>query len=158
MKTIFYSVCHNFLIMPSPSGYLWIIFGIILLIIEMNLPGLFFFISFSFGCLAAWLLTFLGYSLFTQVIGLFLASFLAFVILRNTVRRKDKAQVKTNMAGLIHQHGYVTTTIYPHKAGRVRIKGDSWVALTQDPHPLQVGTKVKVIGINGNKIIIQILK
>ena len=136
-------------------GYLWLIMGIVLLILELTTPGLFFFISFAIGCGIAALFAFLGLSFIVQSLGGLVASGIACWIMRSYFVTKKHATFKTNIDALMHQTGIVTITIEPKKAGRVKIRGEEWPAVVEEPKILQIGTSVTVIRIDGNKVIVK---
>jgi membrane protein implicated in regulation of membrane protease activity len=50
----------------------------------------------------------------------------------------------------------VIETIQPSaRAGRVKIGGEDWRAVTDDESNLEVGRKVRIKGIDGNKVVVE---
>lgn len=137
-------------------GYLWLIAAIILLLFELGAPGLFFFISFSIGCLGGALLAFLGMHLYVQIVGALALSIIGFFGLKKLfLQRKNRPKFKTNIDALIGKTGIVIKTIEPQKTGKVRIGGERWTALAHEPVILQENTVVTVVNVRGNKVIVK---
>lgn len=63
-------------------------------------------------------------------------------------------RVRTNAEALIGETGRVTAQIRPLETGQVRIKGQEWSAVCRDETLIEKGTFVKVIAIEGVKLIV----
>ncbi|KKQ32704.1 MAG: hypothetical protein US49_C0006G0155 [candidate division TM6 bacterium GW2011_GWF2_37_49] len=140
-------------------GYFWLIAALILLLLEMTTPGLFFFVAFAFGAICAAIAAFLGVSLpFQMWISVF-GGVVSFFILKHLFLSKKITHhgLKTNTEGLIGQDGLVIETINPHQPGVIKVKSELWGAVLQDGSSLQKGTQVKVVGIHGNKLVVRSL-
>ena len=62
---------------------------------------------------------------------------------------------------LVGLEGIVTTTVDPDdtdRRGRVTAHGEIWGAISQDRRVLPVGTHVRVVAVNGTKVIVQPLE
>jgi inner membrane protein len=136
-------------------GFLWIIVGIALIIFELGTPGLFFFLSFSVGCFLTAILAFLNFSLVVQAFCFLITSSVTIVLMKNYFTRKNHSKLKTNSDALIHQEGMVVVVIEPHKPGRVKVKGDDWLAVVDKPVSLKVGTIVTIVRVEGNKLVVR---
>ncbi|QQR49598.1 NfeD family protein [bacterium] len=134
----------------------WFVLGIFVLIIEINMPGLFYCIALACGCFTASVLALLDYSLFSQCLVALGITTLAFASLRSYFGAPAQPTLPTNSEALINKHGIVVKTIETHTAGRVKINGEEWPALSAN-HTiiLQKGTSVRIIGIKGNKVIVK---
>ena len=65
--------------------------------------------------------------------------------------------VETNVYALIGREAIVVEEINPSKnIGRVKIRGEEWGALSQDSIVIPIGSKVKVVEISGNKVIVKL--
>ncbi len=137
------------------AGYLWLIAAIFFLLLELSAPGLFFFISFSIGCIIASLFAFLGFSSTTQVVIAVTASILGFLILKKLFLQKNKSRHKTNIDALVGRTAVVIKTIEPQKAGKVRVGGEKWTAASQKNIILQENTVVTIVKVKGNKLIVK---
>jgi membrane protein implicated in regulation of membrane protease activity len=140
-------------IIASYLGYLWLIAGLLLLLLEVGTPGLFVFLSLACGAFVAAITAFCGMSLFTQCWAAIGGALISFVILKYFFVGK-KQRFATNIHALIGQEAVVIETIEPRKIGRVKVKGEAWPALCREPHILQKGTIVKIVRIEGNKLIV----
>lgn len=135
-------------------GYLWLLAAIFLLFMELTAPGLFFFISFSIGCLVASILAFWSYSITIQCTGCLMGSIVAFFILHAIFIKKDNQKYKTNIQALVQQEAIITSTIEPHKVGQVKVKGEKWPAVSDSHIILHKDTIVTITKIKGNKLIV----
>ncbi|MFA5306243.1 MAG: NfeD family protein [Candidatus Babeliales bacterium] len=135
-------------------GYLWLIAGLFLLMFEVGTPGLFIFLSLACGAFSAAVGAFMHTSIITQCWTAAGGTSLSFIILKYFFAGR-KQYTPTNVNALIGQEGTVTETIEPRKTGRVKIRGEEWQAVCLEPQILQKGTLVKVIRIEGNKLIVK---
>lgn len=157
INNFFSEVLHN----PTAiMGYFWLVTALILLLLEMTTPGLFFFVAFACGAICAALAAFLEFSVAFQLwISLF-GGVVSFLILKHLFLSKKIAQIdlKTNVEALIGQEGLVLDTINIHQPGVVKVKGELWGAILMDgSSSLQKGTLVVVTGVQGNKLIVRSL-
>lgn len=142
---------------PHASAALWTVVGCCFILGELSSPGLFFFISFALGCFAAAGTSFINpsSSFETQALTALGVCLVSFFILSRSLRGKkeDALHAATNFDALIHQSAVVTKLIMPDAPGRVKIRGEEWVA--ESSHPFPVGTHVKISAIRGNRLIIK---
>lgn len=138
----------------SLAGYLWLTAALLLILSELSAPGLFFFISFSAGCVVGAGAAFLQLSIFTQLCSTIISSVIAFIIMRSVFTKKHGLKLKTNIDALHHAEAIVTKTIESNKTGLVKVRGELWPATTLEHATLHPGTRVKIIKVNGNKLIV----
>lgn len=140
-------------------GYFWLIAALILLLLEMATPGLFFFVAFACGAICAAIAAFLGASLPLQMWISVFGGGVSFFILKHLFLSKKitHSGMQTNVDGLIGQTGMVIEPINLHQPGIVKVKSELWGAVLQDGSSLQKGTQIEVIGIYGNKLIVRSL-
>jgi membrane protein implicated in regulation of membrane protease activity len=136
-------------------GYVWLILGLLLLLLEVGTPGLFFFLSLSVGALAASITAFLGLGIHFECLIAIVVSLITLFILKKYAKVAVTTTHKTNVDALINQEALVIETIEPRKAGRVKIKGEEWPALSQPGFIHHKGSIVFVVGVEGNKLIIK---
>lgn len=140
-------------ILSLPASVIWLLASISLLLVELSTPGLFFFVSFAFGCLFGALGAALGYSLMVQCSAALLVSLIQFNTMRRALRRFTTAPTfKSNVQGLVGQTGVVVKEIAPPVLGDVKIGGEVWLA--QADEPIGMGSAVKILRIEGNKVIV----
>ena len=88
-------------------------------------------------------------------VGLLIVSFCLLLFTRKIFVEKLKTgRVRTNAEALIGETGRVTAQIRPLETGQVRIKGQEWSAVCRDETLIEKGTFVKVIAIEGVKLIV----
>ena len=108
--------------------FLWILLSLSFLILELGHPGLFFFLSFSIGALAAAAFAYFDYGFFVQVPIFFSATFGALFFLRIFVKKFHRSIQKTNVYALIGKQGVVVQQILPEQPGYVKVEGQLWLA------------------------------
>jgi membrane protein implicated in regulation of membrane protease activity len=62
---------------------------------------------------------------------------------------------KTNVEAVVGMVGPVTKRIEQYATGQVKINGQIWSALSENGEPIEVGIKVKVVAVEGVKLIVQ---
>lgn len=143
-------------IIPNGFIYFWLLLALTFLLLELSTPGLFFFIAFAGGCMAASVATWLGYGIVAQCLVALSAAIISFAFLRYkyaSIGRQGDA--KTNIDALAGQEAIVLQEISYLKKGQVKVRGESWSAKT-DAHEgsIQKGQVVRVIRIEGNSVIV----
>ncbi|HPV14162.1 MAG TPA: NfeD family protein [Candidatus Cloacimonadota bacterium] len=136
----------------------WLIIGIISVIIEIFDPA-FFFLALGVGAIATSLLSltpFIRNSLFGQLLIFAVLSFAAFLLMRKLGKKVlADSGAETNVYALKGKTGVVTQKIYPQSRGRVKIGGEEWSAICEDESEIEVDSRVVVLGIDGNKLIVK---
>ncbi|WP_130870420.1 NfeD family protein [Intestinimonas massiliensis (ex Afouda et al. 2020)] len=140
--------------MPIPS-ILWLVALIALVVLEAATVGL---VSlwFALGSLAALITSFFIHNIWVQF-GVFLVvSLVSLLVIRPLARRYvTPKQVATNADRAVGAEGVVTQAIDNLKAtGQVSVKGAVWTARTEDETVVPVGATVKVLRIEGVKLIV----
>ena len=140
--------------MPIPS-ILWLVALIALVVLEAATVGL---VSlwFALGALAALITSFFVHNIWVQF-GVFLVvSLVSLLVIRPLARRYvNPKQVATNADRAVGAEGVVTEAIDNLKAtGQVSVKGAVWTARTEDETVVPEGTTIKVLRIEGVKLIV----
>lgn len=136
--------------------YVWLIVALLFLFAELFTPGLFFFVAFAIGCVAAALFSFLDYSFTAQCLVALGVSIISFFFLRHFCAVKFKGgRELTNVDALHGCSGIVVNEIRSEESGRVKVKGEIWPAKTKGDQILEKGAKVKVMRIEGNHLIVE---
>ena len=140
--------------MPIPS-ILWLAALIALVVLEAATVGL---VSlwFALGSLAALITSFFIHNIWVQF-GVFLVvSLVSLLVIRPLARRYvNPKQVATNADRAVGAEGVVTEAIDNLKAtGQVSVKGAVWTARTEDETVVPEGTTIKVLRIEGVKLIV----
>ena len=136
-------------------GFIWLIFGLILLLAEISTPGLFFFIAFAFGSVFAAICAFLNYSFMIQCLALLFGFFVAFLGLRFFVNSKESESVHTNVDALKGSAGIVIKEIEKNGIGLVKVGGEVWSAKSLDNVKVEKDTVVKIFFVSGSKLVVK---
>lgn len=131
----------------------WFITFLVLLFIEVITVDLVT-IWFAIGALAAMGTAFLTDSILIQVAVFVVVSVIALLVTRPLVKKfKGFDITPTNSDRVIGKVGEVTKKIEKNKYGEVKIFGSIWTAYSEQE--LDVGSRVKVLGIDGVKLVVQ---
>lgn len=138
--------------------WLWLILGIILVLIEVSTVN-FLTIWFAAGAFVTIIPASLGAPLWVQVLVFSVTSFIALILTKPFVRKLRKAPVATNADMVIGQTGVVLEQIDNIKmTGRVSAGGLEWTARSEENSPIEADSKVRVLRIEGVKLIVKPLE
>lgn len=134
---------------------IWLIIGVICLIIEIFDPAVFF-VSFGIGGLVVSPISTLGVDIWIQVLIFGVVSFIVFLFMRKVYERLlKKNNVETNVYALIGKTGLIISSIPQDGRGEVKVGGEIWSAISEENLEINNGDKVKVLSIDGNKLIVK---
>lgn len=131
---------------------IWLIVALAFFILELFTTGIAV-ICFSFGAIAACIAAPLGANFYWQVIVFALVTLLSFIFIRPLLiklfYKKGKEEVKTNADALIGRKGIVSEAIDPATgAGRVKVDGDDWKAVSENDQPIELGARVEILKLD----------
>lgn len=134
---------------------IWIIIGLLFMIIEIFTPG-FYFMSVGVAAIFTGLIGFFIPNPIVQL-GLFaILCFILFVYLRKlALKFFITNNIETNAMALVGKRAKVTQTILRDEKGYVKVSGEEWVAISEEERDFEIGEKVKIVKIDGTKLIIQ---
>ena len=137
-----------------PSAF-WLLALILFSVIEGVTVGLTS-IWFAAGALGALIAAMLGAHIFLQILIFLVLSALALALVRPiAVRLLKPRHDPTNADRVIGQTALVTEDIDNLQGkGRVSISGADWTARAQEDRPIPAGSKVRVLRIEGVKVIV----
>lgn len=132
----------------------WFIAFIVLLIIELVTINLVT-IWFALGTVAAMIATIFTDSLVIQLIVFLIVSFLSLLISKPILKKFKKFKVEaTNLDRVVGKTGEVVKKIgVDNRFGEVKVLGNVWTATSKEE--IEVGIKVKVLAIDGVKLIVE---
>lgn len=137
---------------------IWMMIGIGFIIIEIFDPA-FFFVSLGIGAILTGLISAIPAvqgSIPIQILCFALLSFVAFLFMRKLGKKVlVNPGSDTNVYALKGKNGFVTKEIPAEGKGYVKIGGEEWAAVEENQQAVELGVKVIVTGIDGNKVIVQ---
>lgn len=138
---------------------IWLIIAVVMFIIEIFTPGFF---AACLGIAAAivsiLILIFPNLSTALQIIIFSILSILSFVTIRPFALKylyKNSKDKETNADGLIGKRGKIIKPISPSNYGYMKIYGDEFIALSEDGSPIEEGSEVEIVKIDGTKVIVK---
>lgn len=138
--------------------YVWLVASILFLLLEMGSPGLFYFLSFFVGGLAAAIAALWSDSLFMQAITFFVGSISALFVLRHGIipaLSKGRSHERTNMYALIGKRAIVVEGITRDKPGFVIIEGSRWVAQSVSGELIVRDSVVEIVRVRGAHVVVK---
>lgn len=135
----------------------WIILGVILTTIEIFTPT-FFALLFGIGAFLAGLASYFGATIALQwIIFLGVSALLVLYIRKFFIKHIQGLPTRdANVDEYIGKEAIVLSDIDKNSlSGRIKIEGEIWVAVTDDPEPIKTGELVKIIGVSGTKLIVK---
>ena len=131
----------------------WFIAFVILLVIELVTINLVT-IWFAIGAVAAIITTIFTDSIIIQSIVFVVVSVIALLITKPLIKQIKKFDVTpTNSDRVIGKIGEVTQKIGRNKYGEVKVYGNTWTASSKQV--INVGERVKVLAIDGVKLVVE---
>ncbi len=130
--------------------WLWVIFGLGLLVVEMVTPGGLFALFFGVGALVVGALTGLGVSgpAWLQWLVFAAISLAALALLRRRVRAGLFGHVP-RVDSLIGETAVPLEDLPPHATGKAELRGSSWSARNAGDAPLARGQRCRVERVEG---------
>jgi membrane protein implicated in regulation of membrane protease activity len=135
----------------------WLALGILLLIGEMFTVGFFLF-WFGLGAIAAAVVAFAGFGIAVQWATFIIVSSVGVLLSRKFALAISKPgpEAKMNVDRLIDKTGVVMDDIVPaDNKGLVMVASEEWRAVTEDGSVIPQGEKIKVIRIEGTKLVVK---
>ena len=137
---------------------IWLVLMVVFLIMEAATVQL---VStwFAVGALAAMVVSLLGAEVWLQLVVFFALSIVLLILLFPMARKHLKPKlVATNADALVGRLCIVTEEIGPLEGGRVKLGDVSWSALVETGESIPVGSQVKILRIQGAKVIVEAVK
>ena len=139
------------------NSILWLLILAILILIEIITLGLTT-IWFAGGALVAFILSLFFDNLLVELITFFVISMILLYFTRPLVMKYfNPRKGKLNQEGIVGRTAMVTTPIDNQKAvGQVELDGVVWSAKALDIIIISQGTKVKIHGVSGIRLIVSV--
>lgn len=134
----------------------WLIIFLVLLVIEIFTLGLTT-IWFAIGAIAAIVAALLGAEVMIQVMLFIIVSVVTLILTRPiAVKYLGKNTLNTNVDELVGKTAVVTKPIIDeNNIGEAKIDGEIWLAKSADGKMIKEGETVKVVEVNGVKLIVE---
>lgn len=111
---------------------------------------------FSIGALILMVLSTFIESIIIQIVLFAAISITLLVIFTKYFVDKDKSfKYNTNLQGIEQKTGVVKEEIPPYSTGIVTLTGEDWTAISENNEKIEVGQLVKVIRIEGVKLVVK---
>ncbi len=142
--------------MLKDMAMFWMIAMWVFVIVEVISPNL---VSlwFAVGSVAALIAANYSFKIQWQMVIFLIVSLILLSLLRPLYIKYVKVKnIKTNVDALIGEEGFVTADINNVEGkGLVKVKGQIWSARAQDEEIISSGTKIKILKIEGVKLIVK---
>jgi membrane protein implicated in regulation of membrane protease activity len=141
---------------PESWRWIWVVAALVFGLGEMSTPGSFFLAPFGVGALVAAVLAFAGVSVGLEWLAFVGVSVACLFALRPLAHRLDRELTPEGIGSrrLIGRDGVVLEAIPAGDLGVVRVDREEWRAVTTDRAPLEVGTAITVIEVEGTKVVV----
>jgi membrane protein implicated in regulation of membrane protease activity len=138
------------------QNWFWIIIALVTLGLEIATVGTLVSIWFSIGAVVAYGASLLNWSFEIQLVVFITVSILAFLTIRPLAKKfLSSKQVATNADRYIGQKMTVTEEITQESWGAVMIQGVRWSAREVNHQTVSVGETVKIIALEGAKLLVK---
>ena len=137
----------------------WLGAGLLAVVLELLTASALVSIWFAVGACAAALVSLLDFSIGIQIAVFVIMSFLSMLIVRPVAARYLRGNVvRTNADRYIGEKGIVTKKITSNDWGEVKIQGTIWHAVSVEDEEIEEGSRVKVVAIEGAKLLVMKLQ
>jgi membrane protein implicated in regulation of membrane protease activity len=136
--------------------WLWVIILVGTLIVEVVTFGNLISVWFSIGALAAYFTFLLGLGFPVQLTVFVVVSILSLLAVRPLAANYFRGNiVATNADRIIGQHTTLVKAVKSNEWGEVNVYGTVWSVAELNNRPLDIGTEVEVVAIEGAKLIVK---
>ncbi len=134
----------------------WLIIFIFLIFVEMATVNLVS-IWFAIGAIASCILSIYVDNLIIQLGCFVITSTICLILTKSIISKiKNHKITPTNLDRVIGDIGIVTEDLDEFNNGEVKVDGKTWTATSKET--LKVGTKVKIVSLNGVKLNVKSIK
>jgi membrane protein implicated in regulation of membrane protease activity len=114
-------------------------------------------IWFAVGSVPAFILAIIGAPVWIQVTTFLVITIVLISFTRPYMLKYFKTnQIKTNVYSVIGKTATVSEVILPNEIGAVKLRGQEWSAMSASK--IEVGTEVRILDIEGVKLIVEAIK
>jgi len=141
---------------PYMMAYVWIALAVVMVLVEITTVQLVS-VWFMVGAICAAVTTIFTDSIVIQLVVFVGVSLLALVVTRPLVKRlkENRVLLRTNVDRLLGEQGIMLNPVENiHSVGQAKVLGKVWSVKTDNP-PLKEGDTVRVLAIDGVKLIVE---
>lgn len=132
----------------------WIVTAVVLFLLEILTPGVFFFACLGMGALAAAAVSALGGSFTVAWVVFFAVSIASIYLVRPFARRYfGGLKKKSNVDAVVGRDAPLIEKVTPDSLGLVKIDGEFWKVSSQET--LEVGQRVEVVAVEGTHLVVK---
>lgn len=136
--------------------YFWLSVCIGTVLLELLTPTALISIWFAVGALITMLVSLSGVALWVQIVCFITVSVISLVVIRPIATKYLRGNtVATNADRCIGEIGIVTKEISEDEWGEVKVTGALWHAIAVDNEVIAAHDKVKVVAIEGAKLLVK---
>ncbi|MBQ9737262.1 MAG: NfeD family protein [Clostridia bacterium] len=134
----------------------WLILAVVLAVIEANTANLTT-IWFAISALVVSVLSAFGIATLAQLLIFIIISVALLLLTRSFVKKVlSKRTTPTNADRIILESGVVTEAVDPiQNTGQIKVLGQYWSAKSQNGEPIELGSRVTVLRLEGVKAVVQ---
>lgn len=134
----------------------WLCIGIAAVVLELLTPTALISIWFACGAIIAGILQLLGIDLTFQIAAFFIVSLVTMLVVRPIATRYLRGNtVATNADRMIGSVGTICQAIEEDHWGQVYVNSSYWSAVEVNGNSVLKGKKVKILAIEGAKLIVK---
>lgn len=139
------------------TWWLWILFGLTLLVLELFLPTGFFVFLIGIGALLTGLIVALGLAgpLWLHWLLFVVFSFLLLMYVRQYMMGRSDAKIKEADRGPVGQTIVLANDLMPGATGSTELRGAQWMVKNGGDSVLRSGSTCKVIRVEGIQLIVK---
>ncbi len=143
--------------MSRPLLYfmVWFIVGVVFIVLELMIPTNFILLCFGLGMIGAGLTALIHAPFWLQLLVGSGVTAVSLWFMHRHFARPDETGGAFGSVGMVGKSGYVMQAIDPLKGGVVRVNGEDWRAVTRGVAAIPERTRVRVIDIEGTKLVVE---
>jgi membrane protein implicated in regulation of membrane protease activity len=138
------------------AWWMWVLFGFVLLAVELFTPGGFFVMFFGAGAIVVGLLVLAGlattpwveWTVFTVV------SVASLLVLRPRLVSRMRVEGR-EVDTMVGEAGTMLDDVAPGQLGKAELRGSAWNARNVEARPLGRGQRVRVVEVDGLTIMVR---
>ena len=140
-------------------SWIWLGLAVLAVVLELATPTALVSIWFACGALCSWLLAMIHMPDWVQITVFVIVSLLCMLVVRPIAARYLRGNIEpTNADRVIGTVATVTRTIDPDRWGEVYAGHTYWSAVDKDHRLIEKGSRVRVLYIEGAKLVVTEMK